>query len=286
MLNSVAAGRRLVLRAAVWQTAAVLLVALLFLLRGVPQAVAAAIGGLAIVVGALLAAWMAFGGGVLGAVSAVLRLVAGMVVKWVVVIGVLVMGAGLYKLPPLPLLAGVVAGFPAVDFVATLLDGSFHERDSSTLAFELAAMAAFREGFAKAAPQVLEPVMAVEVITPADYLGDAIGDLNRRRGQIQNMETKGKLAVKVVGYRSDVAEGEGALYLTPNGWVHIQDNMKMNGRAGGEPIAVLNHNRVMAYMVPADRYEAMMEQLDDLALVEIIKRRAEEAPLRVSLDEL
>ena len=56
--------------------------------------------------------------------------------------------------------------------------------------------------------------------------------------------------------------------------------------SGGEAVAVLNHNRVMAYMVPADRYEAMMEQLDDLALVEIIKRRAEETPLRVSLDEL
>ena len=113
MLNSVAAGRRLVLRAAVWQTAAVLLVALLFLLRGVPQAVAAAVGGLAIVAGALLAAWLAFGGGVLGAVSAVLRLVGGMVV-----IGVLVIGAGLYKLPPLPLLAGVVAGLVAQMLVA------------------------------------------------------------------------------------------------------------------------------------------------------------------------
>ena len=56
--------------------------------------------------------------------------------------------------------------------------------------------------------------------------------------------------------------------------------------AGGESVAVLNHNRVMAYMVPADRYEAMMEQLDDLALAEIIQRRAEETPLRVSLDEL
>ncbi|KRA54420.1 hypothetical protein ASD77_07385 [Pseudoxanthomonas sp. Root65] len=119
MLNSVATGRRLVLRAAVWQTAAVLLVALLFLLWGMPQAVAAATGGLAIVVGALLAAWMAFGGGVLGAVSAVLRLVAGMVVKWVVVIGVLVVGAGLYKLPPLPLLAGVITGLVAQVLVAT-----------------------------------------------------------------------------------------------------------------------------------------------------------------------
>ncbi len=56
--------------------------------------------------------------------------------------------------------------------------------------------------------------------------------------------------------------------------------------AGGESVAVLNHNRVMAYMVPAGRYEAMMEQLDDLALAEIIKRRAEETPMRVSLDEL
>jgi len=71
------------------------------------------------VVGALLAAWMAFGGGVLGAVSAVLRLVAGMVVKWVVVIGVLVVGAGLYKLPPLPLLAGVITGLVAQVLVAT-----------------------------------------------------------------------------------------------------------------------------------------------------------------------
>jgi ATP synthase protein I len=119
VLNSVAAGRRLVLRAAAWQGLAVLLVAALFLLWGVPQALAAAVGGAAIVAGALLAAWMAFGGGVLGAVSAVLRLVAGMVVKWVVVIGVLVMGAGLYKLPPLPLLAGVITGLVAQVLVAT-----------------------------------------------------------------------------------------------------------------------------------------------------------------------
>ncbi len=119
MLKSVAAGRRLVLRAAVWQTGAVLLVALLFLPWGLPRAIAAVVGGLAIVVGALLAAWMAFGGGVLGAVSAVLRLVAGMVVKWVVVIGVLVVGAGLYKLPPLPLLAGVITGLVAQVLVAT-----------------------------------------------------------------------------------------------------------------------------------------------------------------------
>lgn len=91
-------------------------------------------------------------------------------------------------------LAGAVAGFPATDFAAILLDGGFHERDSSTLAFELAAMAAFREGFAKAAPQVLEPVMAVEVITPVDYLGDAIGDLNRRRGLVRGQGQRGNAA--------------------------------------------------------------------------------------------
>jgi elongation factor G len=77
--------------------------------------------------------------------------------------------------------AGALAGFPLVDFQATLVDGSHHERDSSTMAFELAAAAALREAVAQAAPVVLEPVMAVEVVTPADHLGDVIGDLNRRR---------------------------------------------------------------------------------------------------------
>jgi len=91
-------------------------------------------------------------------------------------------------------LTGVVAGFPAVDFAATLVDGSFHERDSSTLAFELAAIAAFREAFAKAGPLVLEPVMAVEVITPAEYLGDSIGDLNRRRGVVRGQGQRGNAA--------------------------------------------------------------------------------------------
>ncbi|MES2098292.1 MAG: elongation factor G, partial [Pseudomonadota bacterium] len=87
--------------------------------------------------------------------------------------------------------AGVVAGFPLVDLEATLLDGAFHERDSSTLAFELAAVAAFREAAARADAQVLEPVMAVEVITPVDYLGDVIGDLHRRRGSVHGQQPRG-----------------------------------------------------------------------------------------------
>jgi elongation factor G len=92
-------------------------------------------------------------------------------------------------------LAGVVNGFPTVDFEATLLDGSAHEKDSSTLAFELAAAAAFREAAARARPVVLEPVMAVEVITPPDHLGDVIGDLHRRRGAVRGQAQRGTSAV-------------------------------------------------------------------------------------------
>lgn len=90
---------------------------------------------------------------------------------------------------------GTLAGYPAVDFQATLLDGSFHERDSSALAFEQAAAAAWREAFAKAAPVVLEPVMAVEVLTPVEHLGDVIGDLHRRRGSVRAQGARGNTAV-------------------------------------------------------------------------------------------
>jgi elongation factor G len=92
-------------------------------------------------------------------------------------------------------LTGVVAGFPTVDFEATVLDGGFHERDSSQLAFELAAAHAFREAAAKAAPQLLEPVMAVEVITPVEHLGDVIGDLHRRRGNVHGQAQRGNASV-------------------------------------------------------------------------------------------
>jgi elongation factor G len=86
---------------------------------------------------------------------------------------------------------GVIAGFPMVDLRAELVDGAYHEVDSSALAFEIASRAAFKEGIAKAGPQLLEPVMRVEVVTPEDYMGDIIGDLNSRRGQITGMEPRG-----------------------------------------------------------------------------------------------
>jgi elongation factor G len=86
---------------------------------------------------------------------------------------------------------GVLAGYPTVDFMATLEDGKYHDVDSSTLAFEIAAKAAFREGARAAGPVLLEPVMSIEVVTPEDHLGDVIGDLNRRRGMIQGQEQRG-----------------------------------------------------------------------------------------------
>ena len=92
-------------------------------------------------------------------------------------------------------LSGVFAGFPSVDFKATLVDGSFHERDSSAMAFEIAAGAAFREAARKAGPVVLEPVMAVEVITPPEHLGDCLGDLMRRRGHIRAQDVRGNATV-------------------------------------------------------------------------------------------
>ncbi len=86
---------------------------------------------------------------------------------------------------------GVLAGFETVDFKFTLEDGKYHDVDSSALAFEIAAKACFREGMKKAGPVILEPIMDVEITTPNDHVGDVVGDLNRRRGIIQNQETSG-----------------------------------------------------------------------------------------------
>jgi elongation factor G len=90
---------------------------------------------------------------------------------------------------------GVLAGFPVVDFKVILLDGAYHEVDSSALAFEIAARAALREALQKAAPVLLEPIMRVEVVTPVDYTGSVIGDLSSRRGQVQGQDTRGNAAV-------------------------------------------------------------------------------------------
>jgi elongation factor G len=83
---------------------------------------------------------------------------------------------------------GVIAGYPVVDVKVTLFDGSYHDVDSDEISFRMAAIFGFKDGFRLAKPVILEPIMKVEVVTPEEYMGDVIGDLNRRRGQIHGME--------------------------------------------------------------------------------------------------
>jgi len=90
---------------------------------------------------------------------------------------------------------GIIAGFPVLDFKVTLVDGGYHDVDSSVMAFEIAAKSAFKEGMQAAGPQLLEPMMKVEVVTPEEYMGDIIGDLNSRRGQVSAMEDRGNAKV-------------------------------------------------------------------------------------------
>ncbi|MDP2904090.1 MAG: elongation factor G [Methylovulum sp.] len=99
---------------------------------------------------------------------------------------------------------GVLAGFPCLDFKVILTDGGFHAVDSSAIAFEIAAKAAFRQSIPKAAPQLIEPIMAVDTFTPADHVGDVIGDLNRRRGMIKSQDP----GVTGVRIKSDVPLSE------------------------------------------------------------------------------
>jgi elongation factor G len=91
--------------------------------------------------------------------------------------------------------SGVLSGFPVTDFKATLYDGDSHDVDSSVMAFEVAARAAFREGMQKSGPRLLEPVMRVEAVMPEEYMGDIIGDLNGRRGQVSGMDQRGNARV-------------------------------------------------------------------------------------------
>jgi elongation factor G len=91
--------------------------------------------------------------------------------------------------------SGILAGFPVIDFKVKLVDGAYHDVDSSVMAFEIAARAAFREGMEKGKPALLEPIMKVEVVTPEEYMGDVIGDLNSRRGQISSMDDRGNARV-------------------------------------------------------------------------------------------
>jgi elongation factor G len=108
--------------------------------------------------------------------------------------------------------AGVLAGYPTVDIRATLIDGKYHEVDSSEMAFKIAGSMVFKDAARKAKPVLLEPIMAVEVVTPEDYMGDVIGDLNSRRGRVGGMEQRGNSQViraqvplsEMFGYATDL----------------------------------------------------------------------------------
>ena len=144
---------------------------------------------------------------------------------------------------------GVLAHFPTVDFKATLIDGSYHDVDSNALTFEIAAKAAFREGLKKAGPILLEPVMKVETVTPQDHLGDVIGDINRRRGTIQEQIERGtNIAVVAVVPLSEMFGYIGQL------------RSMTSGRA--------------SYTMEFSHYEPVPKQVADEVIEEVTKARA------------
>jgi elongation factor G len=108
--------------------------------------------------------------------------------------------------------SGIMAGYPVIDLKAPLVDGSFHEVDSSEMAFKIAGSMAIKDGVMKASPVLLEPMMKVEVEVPEDFLGDVMGDLNSRRGQIEGMGSDAGIAkvtakvplAEMFGYATDI----------------------------------------------------------------------------------
>jgi elongation factor G len=132
--------------------------------------------------------------------------------------------------------SGVIAGFPVVDVKVALFDGSYHDVDSSEMAFKIAGSMAFKEGFAKARPVLLEPIMNVEVVTPEEYSGDVIGDLNRRRGQITGMDESpsGKIVTadvplaEMFGYATTVrsmSQGRATFTMEFKKYVEVPNNV-------------------------------------------------------------
>ena len=133
-------------------------------------------------------------------------------------------------------LTGVVAGYPVIDFKITLYDGSFHDVDSSEMAFKMAGIFAFKDAMQKASPILLEPIMKVEVSTPDEYQGELMGDLNRRRGQIQGMESRGTVCVidafvpleNMFGYSTDMrslSSGRADYSMTPSHFEQVPQNL-------------------------------------------------------------
>jgi elongation factor G len=131
---------------------------------------------------------------------------------------------------------GVVAGYPVVDVKVRIVDGSFHEVDSSELAFKMAGIFAFKDGMKKANPILLEPIMGVELTTPEDYQGDLMGDINRRRGAIQGIENKNGAAIvnafvpleTLFGYVTDIrslSKGRASASITPSHFEQVPNSL-------------------------------------------------------------
>jgi elongation factor G len=142
---------------------------------------------------------------------------------------------------------GILAGYPMVDLKVTLLDGAYHDVDSSELAFKIAGSMAFKEAARKAKPVLLEPMMAVEVTTPDDFMGEVIGDLNSRRGQIQAMEERsGARVVKALvplsemfGYVGDLrskTQGRASYSMQFDSYAQVPNNVaeEIIAKARGE----------------------------------------------------
>src|SRR5213595_1001699 len=145
---------------------------------------------------------------------------------------------------------GVRAGYPMVDVRVTLVDGKYHDTDSSEIAFKIAGSLALKEAAQRAKPVLLEPVMAVEVVTPQEFLGDVIGDLSRRRGRVEGQEPRGNaLAVKasvplaeMFGYATDLrsnTQGRANYTMQFDRYEEVPSNLAETivGERGGEPVA-------------------------------------------------
>jgi elongation factor G len=144
---------------------------------------------------------------------------------------------------------GVKAGYPMVDIRVTLVDGKYHDTDSSEIAFKVAGSLAFKEAARRAKPVLLEPVFAVEVVTPEEFMGDVIGDLNRRRGRVHGMEARGNAQVvsahvplsEMFGYATDVrsmTQGRATYTMQFDSYEEVPPNIaeKVVEARTGEPV--------------------------------------------------
>jgi elongation factor G len=144
---------------------------------------------------------------------------------------------------------GVKAGYPMVDVRVTLVDGKYHDTDSSEIAFKVAGSLAFKEAARRAKPVLLEPIFKVEVVTPEEFMGDVIGDLNRRRGRVEGMEPRGNAQVvsayvplsEMFGYVTDLrsnTQGRATSTMQFERYEEVPPNIaeKVVGERTGEPV--------------------------------------------------